>query len=190
MILETERLIFRKHEPADIDAYCAMEADPDVRRYVGGSLRPRAQAEARFRRELAVEPGDWLTLLATVYKENGLYIGRCGVYPHFGPLGAPIAGEGTLALYIASDYWGRGLATEAGGALLRFGFDTLGLSRIVATVQVGNDASDHVMSKLGLRLVRTEHGAHCSWHHYEILPGQAQVSEGSNASGKSDTRSP
>jgi len=175
MILETDRLRFRQHEPGDLDAYCAMEADPDVRRYVGGSPRSRGQAEERFRRELAVAPDDWLTLLATVDKESGLYIGRCGVYPHFGRGGAPIPGEGTLALYLDRAHWGRGLATEAGHALLRFGFDTLGLTRIVATVQVGNDASDRVMSKLGLRMVRIEQGA---WHHYEVLAAERSASSG------------
>jgi len=35
VVLESERLLFREHEPGDLDAYCAMEADPEVRRYVG-----------------------------------------------------------------------------------------------------------------------------------------------------------
>ena len=37
--LESERLLFREHKPGDLDAYCAMEADPEVRRYVGGAPR-------------------------------------------------------------------------------------------------------------------------------------------------------
>jgi RimJ/RimL family protein N-acetyltransferase len=36
VILETERLFFRDHEPRDLEPFCAMEADPEVRRYVGG----------------------------------------------------------------------------------------------------------------------------------------------------------
>ena len=43
-----------------------------------------------------------------------------------------IPGEGTLAFYLARAYWGRGLATEAGRAFVRHGFDGLRLGRIVA----------------------------------------------------------
>ena len=32
VVLESERLLFRPHEAADLDAFCAMEADAEVRR--------------------------------------------------------------------------------------------------------------------------------------------------------------
>jgi RimJ/RimL family protein N-acetyltransferase len=34
IVLETERLLFRDHQPEDLDPYCAIEADPEVRRYI------------------------------------------------------------------------------------------------------------------------------------------------------------
>jgi len=46
--LTTERLLFRQHNMADLDAFCAMELDPEVRRYVGGKPRTREEAERRF----------------------------------------------------------------------------------------------------------------------------------------------
>ena len=48
IILETERLLFRTHILADLDAWCAMEMDPLVRRYTGGRPRTRQQAEQKF----------------------------------------------------------------------------------------------------------------------------------------------
>ena len=144
-----------------------MEADPDVRLYVGGRTRPRDEVEERFCRGLTAPVADRLALWATVYRPEGRYIGRCGVYPHLGAGGRPIPGEGVLAFYLARGYWGRGLATEAGRALLRLGFAGLGLTRIVATVEVGNEASVRVMDKLGLRIVWTEQGASRSFRHYE-----------------------
>jgi RimJ/RimL family protein N-acetyltransferase len=106
-------------------------------------------------------------LWATVYKPEGVYIGYCGIYPHFGEHG-PIPGEGTLAFYLARPYWGRGLATEAGDAFLQFGWNELGLKRIVASVEIGNDASVRVLEKLGLKRVGTEHGPHRSYYAYEM----------------------
>ncbi len=170
IILESERLLFRDHELSDQDAYCEMEADPEVRRYVGGAPRPREAAERKFRDGLRRPTPDRLAMWATIFKPDGNYIGRCGVYPHFGPEGSIIAGEGTLAFYIARAYWGRGLATEAGRALVNFGFHELRLSRIVTAVQVGNDASVRVLEKLGFTLVSTEKGEFRSFHHFELKP--------------------
>lgn len=158
MLLESERLLFRDHEPADLEAYCQMEADPEVRRYVGGSPRPRDAAEQKFRAGLHRPESQRLWMWATIYKPEGRYIGRCGVY-----------GEGSLAFYLARAYWGRGLATEAGRAFVNFGFDELHLPRIVTAVEVGNDASVRVLDKLGFALVRTEQGELRSFYHFELL---------------------
>jgi RimJ/RimL family protein N-acetyltransferase len=167
-ILDSERLLFRDHEPADLDAYCEMEADPEVRRYVGGAPRTREAAERKFQNGLSRPEWNRLWIWATVYKPEGRYIGRCGVYPHFGPDG-PIPGEGALGFYLARAYWGRGLATEAGRALITFGFQELNLSRIVTAIQVGNDASVRVIEKLGFKLVRMEAGENRSFYHFELL---------------------
>ena len=123
MILETQRLLFRPHEPQDMEPFCAMEADPEVRRYVGGSPRSRADAEVRFQRELYAPLADRLTLWATVYKPESRYIGRCGIYPHFDANGQPIPGEGTLAFYLAPVLLGPGPSHggRAGLPALRLG---------------------------------------------------------------------
>jgi [ribosomal protein S5]-alanine N-acetyltransferase len=67
---------------------------------------------------------------------------------------------------------GQGLATEAGRALVNFGFTELGLSRIVASVEIGNNASVRLMEKLGFSPVRTELGVVRSFYHFELLPNR------------------
>ncbi len=168
VILETPSLLFRSHEPGDLDAFCAMEADPEVRRYVGGAPRTREQAETKFRSAHLHNPPRELALHATIYKPENRYIGYCGVYPHFSPAGPPITGEGTLGYYLAREYWGRGLATEAARAFVEHGFSELNLKRIVSSVQQGNDASIHILEKLGFRLTSTETGPR-TFYHYELL---------------------
>jgi ribosomal-protein-alanine N-acetyltransferase len=165
-ILSSERLLFRQHIPEDMDAYCAMEMDADVRRYVGGQPRSREDAERRFMGTL--EPiKDRLNMWATVLKENGQYVGRCGIYPHFNSTGSTISDEGTLAFYIAKPFWNNGYATEAGMAFIQFGFEELGLKRIVAHVQAGNEASVHVLKNLGFNLGSTETG-HRTFYHFQL----------------------
>ncbi len=167
LILETERLLFRQHVIDDLDAFCAMEADADFRRYVGGRPRTREEAEKRFM--LGLEPvKDRLSMWATVYKPTGEYIGRCGIYPHFKPDGGAYPGEASFGLYIAPAYWGRGLATEAGKAFIEFGFKELALNRIVTMIDTRHDASVHLIKKLGFELERTEEGEWRSFYHFEL----------------------
>ena len=54
-----------------------------------------------------------------------------------------------IGYQIVRRHWGQGIATAAGAALVAFGFETLSLNRIEATVLVGNDASMRVLEKLG-----------------------------------------
>jgi RimJ/RimL family protein N-acetyltransferase len=168
-LFETERLLFRANEPGDLDDYCALEADPEVRRYVGGAPRPRAVAEQRFRERLLPSPSDRLGLWAAVLKRELRWIGYCGVYPHMLVGGAAaIPDEGALGFAYARAYWGRGLATEAARAFVSFGLGELQLTRIVATVQQGNVASLRVLTKAGFHEVRLELGEERSYHHLEV----------------------
>jgi RimJ/RimL family protein N-acetyltransferase len=172
IVLETGRLLFRDHEAADLDAFCAMEADPEVRRYVGGTPRTREAAEAKFRSTYLPPIRGRMGMWATVYKPEACYIGYCGVYPHFGSQGA-IAGEGTLGYYLARPYWGRGLATEAARAFVTFAFDELRLTRIVTAIDARHEVSRHILErKLGFRIVRHEGGERRSFDHFELLPPQ------------------
>jgi len=182
--LETERLVFRDHEPADLEPFCAMEADPEVRRYVGGSPRTRGAAEQKFRTVYLPASTDRMRLRATVFKEDGCYIGYCGIYPHF-VRGAPIRGEERLAFYLARPYWGCGLATEAGRAFIALGFGDWKLSRIVSSVEVGNDASMRVLAKLGFRWFEDEAVNGRSFRKFELRKesdGTAAALHGSFAS--------
>jgi ribosomal-protein-alanine N-acetyltransferase len=166
IVLESERLLFRSHQAADLDAFCAMEADAEVRRYVGGYPRTREVAEQRFR-ERAMHPVDGrLAMWATVLKADDCYVGRSGLYPHIEG-GEKVAGEGVLGFYFAREFWGRGLATEAGRAFVNFGFDELKLTRIVTSVQVENAASIRVLEKLGFVIASHEIGPR-SFYHFEL----------------------
>jgi ribosomal-protein-alanine N-acetyltransferase len=168
IVLETERLLFRDHLAEDLEPFCELEADPEVRRFVGGSPRTRERAEEKFR-DFLLPVQDRLGLWATHYKPDDRYIGYCGVYPHFGVKG-PIPFEGALGYTLARSHWGRGLASEAARAFVDFGFDELHLRRIVAMVEVGNGASVRVLEKLGFRLWHLETIHRRSFYHFELRP--------------------
>jgi RimJ/RimL family protein N-acetyltransferase len=62
----------------------------------------------------------------------------------------PDHGRAELGYWVGVPYWGRGYATEAGRAVIGYGFDVLGLNRIHAAHLVRNPASGRVMVKLGM----------------------------------------
>ena len=107
-----------------------------------------------------------LAMWATVLKADDCYVGRSGLYPHIEG-GEKVAGEGVLGFYFAREFWGRGLATEAGRAFVNFGFDELKLTRIVTSVQVENAASIRVLEKLGFVIASHEIGPR-SFYHFEL----------------------
>ena len=50
------------------------------------------------------------------------------------------------------EYWGKGYATEAVRAVLKFGFTVLKLHRMEAGCAVGNIASIRVLKKVGMQM--------------------------------------
>lgn len=164
--LETARLIFRDHELEDLEPYCVMESDPIYR--APQQVHPREELERSFR--LTWMRRRDMGMLATVFKEDGRYIGRTGLYPHRTEDGVTVPREATLAYYLARDYWGRGLASEAARAFVDHGFRDLGLQKIHAGMNAANHASIRVVEKLGFTRVRSGGDDKVKWHDYELTP--------------------
>ena len=146
-ILETSRLILRHQELSDLDSLFALYCDVDVRRYIPDA--PCTYQEAREELEwhmhghpIHPELGLW----ATIYKETGQFIGRCGLLPW------TIDGqdEVEIAFLISKAYWGQGLGTEVAGALLDYGFEKLHLPRLICVIDKDNLASIRVAEKIGM----------------------------------------
>jgi len=152
IILETKRLLFRHLAPGDLDDLFALYSDPEVTRYIPDA--PRTYDEAR-------EELEWhqnghpkhpeLGLWATIHKETGHFIGRCGLLPWTleGRL------EVEVAYLLAKAYWGQGMGTEAAQAILTYGFEHLRLPRLVCFIEPGNIASMRVAEKIGMTLEKT-----------------------------------
>lgn len=172
-MFESQRLRFRFHQEQDLDAFCAMQMDADFRRYVGGKPRSREGAERKFWSTYFPKPKDDLALWATELKSSKAYIGYCGIYPHFGEKG-PIEGEGTLAFYLAKEHWGQGYATETGQFFLQWGFQEKELTKVVASLEEGNIASQRVLEKLGFQYVNKE-GTGRVFLNYEILAQEWEI---------------
>lgn len=148
-ILETERLILRRLTMDDLDELFALYHSPDVRKYYSEGIP--SYDETKQELEWMIHTcyakygfGMW----ATILKETGKFIGRCGLTP------MDIEGheEIEVGYMLAKEYWGRGLATEAAKAILYYGFEQAGLGRLICVVNPGNQASSRVALKIGMTL--------------------------------------
>lgn len=145
--LETERLMLRPFREADLDAWAAIEADPEVMRFMGG---PRDRACAW--RDMAMHLGHWMLrgygLWAAEEKAGGALVGRIGL---INPEGWPGLELGWL---VARSHWGRGLAPEGARAALGHAFEAVGAERVISLINPDNAASIRVAEKLGARFER------------------------------------
>jgi [ribosomal protein S5]-alanine N-acetyltransferase len=143
--LHTERLELRRLGPADVDAVFRLQSDPAVVKFFGRApYLTRAEAEQRIVNEsAAIERGDSVRW-ALAPREGGEIVGTAGFWRwgrdhHLAEIGYELAPE----------HWGRGLATEALRAIVRYGFAEQGLHRVEANLEPGNVRSARVLEKLG-----------------------------------------
>jgi ribosomal-protein-alanine N-acetyltransferase len=148
--LRTDRLTLRDFVPADFDAIHAYASDPDVTRFMFHGVRTVADTQDYLDRTIAAQKADPRVVweLAVVDNASGFLVGACD-------LTCETDREGDLGFIFAKDVWGRGFATEAACAMVRAGFEQLGLARIFATCDVSNGASARVLEKAGLTRAAT-----------------------------------
>ncbi|GAB2934531.1 GNAT family N-acetyltransferase [Streptomyces heilongjiangensis] len=152
-VIETSRLTLRRWTEDDVVPLSRVNGDPAVMRWIGdGSVRDEEQTRAGIRAMEERWEATGSGIFALQERATGRLIGLAGLWtPDFLPELLPCV-EAVWRLGRSS--WGRGFGTEAAEAVMRFGFQQCGLDRIVGIVQKGNDASENIMKKLGMRRER------------------------------------
>ncbi len=144
--LVTPRLLLRQWRADDLVGWAAMNADPRVREFFPGLLTLSAAAASLeyFRGEMSTRGWGWWAVEVTA---TGEFIGMAGL----DPVDDETPVEGIEAGWrLAASAWGHGYATEAGRAVLDFGFRELGLPEILAITVAANTRSRAVMERLGM----------------------------------------
>jgi RimJ/RimL family protein N-acetyltransferase len=147
--LETPRTVLREWRATNLDGVAAMYADPEVMRHLGGVI-DRAQSWRR----MAVSAGHWaLRGYGTWVVErpgDGALLGRVGLW---NPEGWPGL---ELGWTLARDAWGRGYATEAALAAVRWAWTVLDTARLISVIHPENARSRRVAQRLGMALQRQD----------------------------------
>jgi len=155
IILESKRLILRHQVIEDLEDLWALYCNPNITKYIPDAPHSREEAQEELEWHMHGHPKHpELGLWATIHKESGKFIGRCGLLPW------TIEGQYDVevAYTIAQEYWGQGLGTEAAQAILQYGFEQLHLSRLICLIDPANDASRKVAEKIGMTLEKEVDG--------------------------------
>jgi RimJ/RimL family protein N-acetyltransferase len=147
--IRTERLLLRPYAHGDVDALYAYQRLPEVHRYLYTEPRTRSEMEAlvaaRADPAALAEAGQGIPLVADL-AQTGELVGDCVLFWR-----SLEHKQGEVGYVFNPAYHGRGLATEAVCALLRLGFEGLGLHRIAGHLDARNTASARVLERAGLR---------------------------------------
>lgn len=143
--LETDRLIVRPWTPDDRAAFTALTYDPEVMEWVhGGQPYSEEEVDEWFTRQARWMAEHDVCMGALIEKASGRLVGITGTQP----LGT--TGNFEIGWWLARDVWGRGYATEAGGAAMNHVLGTLGHKRVVAIIHPDNEPSKRVVGRLGM----------------------------------------
>ena len=150
--IQTDRLTLRAFTEADVDIMYSILSGKDVLRYFPPNPDPitRERAKKMITRILSHWEEHGYGLWAVTLAETGQLLGRCGIQY------IPETDEVEVDFILDREFWGRGYATEAGKASLKYGFDNLDVDEIIGLVHPENIASQRALQKIGMQYIETK----------------------------------
>ena len=156
--LRTDRLVLRRFEAGDLDAFYAYHSLPETARFLPGeakSYTKSMESVGKYANFVFEKEGDWICLAIEAADSPGL-LGEVVLK------WLPGCGQAEIGWSLAPEARGRGIASEAAAALLDLGFGELGFHRIDAKLDALNTASAGLCERLGMRLESTQVD---KWHY-------------------------
>ena len=148
--IETENLVLRPFKDEDVDDYFGVLDSPEVRRWLH---IPESLDRSDAWQQMAWFLGQW-ELRGTGHwaleeKNSGQFVGRAGLHRperHDWP-GVEVG------WVLHPDYWGKGYATEAGAAAVRYGFEEFQVDKLFSCILPENHRSQAVAKRLGFEFL-------------------------------------
>jgi RimJ/RimL family protein N-acetyltransferase len=164
IVIETNRLLLRTFTEDDAALIYELNLDPDVIRYTHDPIKDLAHASEILEKVIISQyalynHGRW----AVHVKATLEFLGWCGL-KYLAELN-----EIDLGFRFKKEGWGKGYATEAAYASIQYGFEKIGLQRIVARAEIDNIGSWKVLEKCGMTYIGNEEADRYQVKAYEIL---------------------
>ena len=143
--IETERLIIREFALDDFDGVHRYASNPNVVRFMVWGPNTEDETRQFIQTKLqsqVLKPRASYDLAITL---DGVLIGGGGLTIH-----DKKRWEAELGYCLNEPHWGKGLGTEFAAAMIKYGFEELGLHRVTARCDSENHGSYRVMEKSGM----------------------------------------
>lgn len=151
-ILETPRLLLRTVDEQDTQGFFELDSDPEVVRYVGSPPVKSPEQSLEIIHAIQKQYQDYgMGRWSVLSKDTGEFLGWCGLKRMAGIRVNGYTDHVDIGYRFLKKHWGAGYATESAKATLEYGFSVLNLKGIYAMSDLGNLASQHVLSKIGLQ---------------------------------------
>lgn len=149
-VLETDRLLLRRLSIDDAEFMLGHLNDPSFHRHIGDrGVRTVEQARQYLvDRVMASYERFGFGIYVVELKESREQIGTCGLVKRDG------MEDVEVGFALLPQFWSKGYAVEAAQAVMDYAYKELGLHRIVAIVNPGNDRSFKLLEKIGLKFER------------------------------------
>jgi len=145
----TERLELKRFSKINTEQYISLITDPNVTKYLGSGSGITQERAVEMISAFESTFGKGYGVFAVVERASGDVIGHCGIRP------IPDGRIEILYAY-APSAWGKGYATEAGLAVLKFGKEHFNLTELIAMSYPQNLGSIGVIKKLGFEHIGAE----------------------------------
>ncbi|MFC6633197.1 GNAT family N-acetyltransferase [Microbulbifer taiwanensis] len=144
-VIETERLTLKALVIGDSDDLLEIFSDPEVMRYWNTAPWSTVQDSFDFIKESNDSMQRRESLILGVYlNSTGELAGKCMLFNY-----DKESKRAEIGFGLGRSCWGKGYISEAGEALIQYGFKSLGLRRIEAEIDPDNQSSAMALEKLG-----------------------------------------
>ena len=148
-VIRTSRLLLRPFQASDLPQYATANADPEVMRFLGGTIDRAASDSQALGANRSIQLKRY-GKIAIERISDGAFVGMCGLScEHWYP------NDLELGWRLLPCHTGNGYATEAARAWLDYAFEVLDTPRILSIADVPNLKSIAVMQRLGMTLDHT-----------------------------------
>ncbi|WP_028595281.1 GNAT family N-acetyltransferase [Paenibacillus assamensis] len=150
LVLYTDRLLLRKMIQADVEVLMEIFSDSEAMKYYPSTKNEQQASEWvdwTLRNYDTYGTGLWIV----EDKAKGDFLGQCGIVPQ--QLDDVIEME--IGYLFARRVWGNGYATEAALACKKYGFEQMGLRKLISFVDVNNTPSARVAERIGMTVEKT-----------------------------------
>ncbi|MBI3658948.1 GNAT family N-acetyltransferase [Candidatus Acetothermia bacterium] len=148
--LSSTRLGFRRWSDEDLELANGLWGDPEVTRWIGGPFTEE-QLKDRLAKEISTMKSHGLQYWPIFLLSTGEHIGCCGLRPY-----KPEERIFELGFHIRTAHWGKGYASEAARAVMKYAFTELRAQALFAGHHPHNEVSRRLLQKLGFRYTHDE----------------------------------